>query len=114
MSEENIDYFENWTRQARKGALELCILNYLGKHDECYGYELTKALVSMPAGITEGTIYPLLSRLRKQGLVETMLKESEEGPARKYYKLSASGKDTMVIMNRYWKLLSDASLNMEN
>jgi len=114
MNNENINYFENWTRQARKGALELCILNYIGNSDECYGYELTKALVSMPAGITEGTIYPLLSRLRKQGLVETMLKESAEGPARKYYNLSKSGKETVVIMNKYWKLLSDASLNMED
>ena len=86
------DAFENWTVQVRKGLLELCILNAL-EAGERYGYELVKALIGVPGlGITEGTIYPLLSRLRVQGLVTTRLVESPEGPAREYYALTEKGK----------------------
>ena len=94
-----MDHFDNWTIQVRKGILELCILNAL-EEKEKYGYELVKALVSLPGlGVTEGTIYPLLSRLRNQGLVNTRLVESSEGPARKYYTLTALGKKNMKAMN---------------
>ena len=106
MNEPNLDYFENWTVQARKGILELCILNSLAG-GERYGYDLVKRLVSMPgSGVSEGTIYPLLSRLRLQGLVETRLEESAEGPARKYYALTEAGRRTVRLMNDYWRLLS--------
>ena len=63
------DFFDNWTVQVRKGVLELCILNALAERER-YGYELVKSLVDNPGlGMTEGTLYPLLSRLRAQGLV---------------------------------------------
>ena len=52
-------------------------------------------------GITEGTLYPLLSRLRMQGLVQTRLVESKEGPARKYYALTPAGKKTAAAMNTH-------------
>ena len=62
------DFFDNWTVQVRKGVLELCILNALAEKER-YGYELVKTLVAIPGlGVTEGTLYPLLSRLRVQGL----------------------------------------------
>jgi PadR family transcriptional regulator PadR len=81
------DFFDNWTVQVRKGMLELCILNALAEKER-YGYELTKALTEIPGlVVTEGTLYPILSRLRQQGLVTTRLEESTEGPARKYYTL---------------------------
>ena len=102
----NLTYFENWTTQARKGVLELCILNML-KQGERHGYDLVKRLVSMPgSGVAEGTVYPLLSRLRMQHLVATRLEESSEGPARKYYRLTASGEATVDLMNEYWTLLA--------
>jgi len=83
--------FENWTVQMRKGILDLCILGAL-RHGERYGYALVKELVGVPGiGVSEGSIYPLLSRLKRQGLVTTRLEESSEGPARKYYRLSESG-----------------------
>src|SRR5688572_1690749 len=70
---------------------------------ERYGYDLVKSLVALPGlGVTEGTLYPLLSRLRVQGLVETRLVESSEGPARKYYRLTAPGRGTLGMMNRYF------------
>lgn len=85
------DFFDNWTVQVRKGLIELCVLNALAERER-YGYELVKTLVEIPGlGITEGTLYPLLSRLRLQGLVRTRLEESPEGPARKYYALSPEG-----------------------
>ncbi len=93
--------FENWTVQVRKGVLELCILNAL-EGRERYGYELVKELSELPGfGLTEGTLYPLMSRLRLQGLVTTRLVESSEGPARKYYCLSPLGRRTAAEMNRY-------------
>jgi PadR family transcriptional regulator, regulatory protein PadR len=100
-----MDTFDNWTVQLRKGVLELCILNAL-KEEERYGYDLVKMLVELPAlGITEGTIYPLLSRLRVQGLVATRLEESTSGPARKYYILTKEGKKTVEMMNAHLETL---------
>ena len=95
------DFFDNWTVQVRKGVLELCILNALaGK--ERYGYELVKTLVAIPGlGVTEGTLYPLLSRLRVQGYISARLEESSEGPARKYYALTPDGRKMMAAMNEY-------------
>lgn len=96
-----MDHFDNWTVQVRKGVLELCILNAL-EDEERYGYDLVKTLVAIPGlGVTEGTIYPLLSRLRVQGLVQTRLEESSQGPARKYYSLTDDGRKTVAMMNRY-------------
>lgn len=86
----------------RKGVLDLCILTALLK-GEWYGYALVKALVAIPGvGVAEGSIYPLLSRLRKQGLVTTRLEESTEGPARKYYCLTASGRSQAAEMSVYF------------
>ncbi len=70
------DFFDNWTVQVRKGVLELCILNALAEQER-YGYDLVKTLVTVPGlGVTEGTLYPLLSRLRVAGLVRARLEES--------------------------------------
>ncbi len=86
------ELFENWTVQMRKGVLDLCILQALAAA-EWYGYALVKALVAVPGvGVAEGSIYPLLSRLKRQGLVTTRLEESPEGPARKYYSATAEGR----------------------
>ena len=102
------DFFDNWTVQVRKGVLELCILNALAERER-YGYELVKSLVDIPGlGMTEGTLYPLLSRLRGQGLVSARLEESSEGPARKYYLLSREGKKVAAMMNDYLDALNDS------
>ena len=103
------DYFDNWIVQARKGLLDMCILRTLaGK--ERYGYELVKTLVDVPGlGLTEGTLYPLLSRLRVQGLVTSRLEESSEGPARKYYALSADGRKVLGLMEAYMDKLNEGT-----
>lgn len=75
--------------QFKKGALELCVLVLLARKD-CYGYELVQS-ISRNIDIAEGTIYPLLRRLRSEGHFETYLRESSEGPPRKYYRLTSQG-----------------------
>ena len=93
---------DNWTTQLRKGLLELCIVNLLARR-ELYGYDLVKQLTAIQGlVVTVGTIYPLLSRLRKIGLLKTRLEESPTGPARKYYALTEEGKRVRATMNAYW------------
>jgi len=100
MAPENFS-IENWGTQARKGLLEWVILSAM-KDGERYAYHLVKELVAIDGlGISEGTIYPLLSRLKKSGLVETRLVESNEGPARKYYRLTKFGKKQLELMETY-------------
>lgn len=103
------DFFDNWTVQVRKGLLELCVLNSLAERER-YGYELVKSLVDISGlGMTEGTLYPLLSRLRGQGLVSTRLEESSEGPARKYYALTKEGRKVAAMMNDYLEDLNKSA-----
>ena len=59
--------------------------------------------------ISEGAIYPILSRLKRQGLVATSIQESPDGPARKHYKLTEQGKEMIAQMNAYWKAISSAT-----
>ncbi len=96
---------ENWNVQVRKGVLELCILNAL-RGQRLYGYDIVKRLrVVDGLVIGEGTIYPILSRFRAQGLVAVELEESSGGPARKYYKLTARGDAVLARMNAAWDLI---------
>jgi PadR family transcriptional regulator PadR len=95
------DPLENWTIQVRRGVLDLCVLNLLAG-GERHGYDLVKQLADLPGfGVTEGTLYPLLSRLRVQGLVKTRLEESPAGPARKYYTLTPAGRKTAALMDAH-------------
>ena len=86
--------------QLKKGALDLCVLALLGKCDR-YGYELVSQ-ISEKIHISEGTMYPLLKRIKDEGLVTTYLKESTEGPPRKYYRLTHEGKEMLVNLNKEW------------
>lgn len=96
------NFLNNWETQVRKGLVELCILNVIAS-EELYGYDIVRALTESGSIVaSEGTIYPLLSRLRKEGLVDSRLIESDRGPARKYYRLSSKGKNTLKQMNNLW------------
>ena len=78
--------------QYKKGVLELCVLSLLKKRDR-YGYEISEYLAGhIP--ISDGTVYPILRKLRTDGLLTTYLQEESGGPPRKYYKLSALGHET--------------------
>jgi PadR family transcriptional regulator PadR len=86
--------------------LELCILNIIGR-SRVYGYDIVKQLRGVDALVVrEGTIYPILSRLKRDGLVRTSLEESPEGPARKYYELTRRGEQQLAAMNDYWQELT--------
>ena len=78
--------------QYKKGVLELCVLTLLHKRD-CYGYEISDFL-SKHIDIADGTVYPLLRKLRADGLLTTYLQEESGGPPRKYYKLTELGRET--------------------
>lgn len=92
--------------QLKKGALELCVLALLSQHDS-YAYEIASKLADA-IGMGEGTIYPLMRRLQADGLVETYLVESKEGPPRKYYRLSEAGKRNFISQQAAWKSFSGA------
>jgi PadR family transcriptional regulator, regulatory protein PadR len=93
--------------QMRKGAIEYCVLALL-RHDERYGFELIRDLSTADLVTSEGTIYPLLSRLRKDGLVETTWRESTQGPPRRYYRLTAQGKASLESFISQWQQFSEA------
>ena len=86
--------------QFKKGVLELCVLSMLARKD-CYGYELVNE-ISKSILISEGTIYPLLKRLKDEGYFTTYLEESQEGPPRKYYMLTDLGRKTREVLTKEW------------
>ncbi|MGG3279599.1 PadR family transcriptional regulator [Paenibacillus solani] len=87
--------------QFKKGVLELCVLVLIHRKDQ-YGYELAQA-VSRHIEVAEGALYPLLRRLVNEGYCTTYLQESNEGPPRKYYKLTDSGVTYMRSMVKEWQ-----------
>jgi len=86
--------------QFKKGVLELCVLTLLAVKDR-YGYELVNE-ISRNISISEGTIYPLLRRLKNDRYVTTYLEESKEGAPRKYYKLTTDGKKIEKELREEW------------
>lgn len=87
--------------QFKKGALELCVLAQLAIADR-YGYELTDK-ISTEMEIAGGTLYPILKKLKEDEYVTTYLVESENGPARKYYKLTVMGKSYYESQKKEWE-----------
>ena len=79
--------------QYKKGVLELCVLSLLKKRD-CYGYEISEYL-SQHIDIADGTVYPILRKLKADGLLTTYLQEESGGPPRKYYSLTGLGRETL-------------------
>jgi PadR family transcriptional regulator PadR len=88
--------------QLRKGALEYCVLALL-RDGERYGFELVRQLSAAELVTSEGTIYPLLARLRGDGSVETSWRESSQGPPRRYYTLTAAGKASLDTFTTEWR-----------
>jgi len=92
--------------QYKKGVLELCVLALLGKGD-CYGYEISERLSSV-IDIADGTVYPILRKLKSDGLVDTYLQEESGGPPRKYYSLTRLGKQTYEADRAEYLKFADA------
>ena len=92
---------ENTQVQMRKGILEFCILHIISR-GEVYASDMLEELTSVRIMVVEGTLYPLLTRLRKAGLVDYKWVESKSGPPRKYYTLTQEGKDFLSELSFTW------------
>jgi PadR family transcriptional regulator PadR len=90
----------NSSSQLKKGLLDLCVLSLL-RDEDFYGYNLVKKITEF-IDITEGTVYPLLKRIRDNGFVETYLVKSTDGAPRKYYKLTTLGKAEYENLYKEW------------
>jgi PadR family transcriptional regulator PadR len=94
--------------QMRRGTLQYCVLALLAS-EERYGFDLVRGLADVDGMVTsEGTIYPLLSRLRRDGLVESTWRESPTGPPRRYYHLTDAGRAALDGFGREWSRFRDA------
>lgn len=92
--------------QILKGTLESCILSLINKRD-MYGYEILEGLYSYNLDmVAKGTIYPLLLKLEKEGLIEGYFIESNDGPPRKYYKITVDGKIYIEEFRIIWSKIS--------
>ena len=107
------EFEDNWTTQVRKGVIELCVLNALSG-GRLYGYDIVRQLRDLDGlFIAEGTVYPLLSRLKREKFVRTSLEESPQGPARKYYELTESGRRQLAVMNDYWRRIGEGIAQLQ-
>src|SRR5690242_8441974 len=86
----------------RKGLLEFLILKIIAS-DKVYVADMLRRLSTTEFATQEGTLYPLLSKMRREGAVDYDWQESDAGPPRKYYKLTAKGKAQLGELNEYWK-----------
>ncbi|HLU88096.1 MAG TPA: PadR family transcriptional regulator [Taishania sp.] len=98
---------ENTQAQMRKGILEYCILAILKKR-EAYPSEILEEMKSAKLIVVEGTLYPLLTRLKNADLLNYRWEESPSGPPRKYYSITETGKDFLQQLNTTWEELSTA------
>jgi len=91
------------TTQLLHGVLDMCLLSIIDE-EASYGYEMVNKLRERGLDLaSEGSIYPLLSRLQKQGMIDGYLVQSSEGPARKYYRMSDRGRRTLVQWRDEWE-----------
>lgn len=95
---------ENTQVQMRKGILEFCILHIISR-GEVYASDMLEELTSAKIMVVEGTLYPLLTRLKNAGLVEYKWVESNSGPPRKYYNITDAGTAFLESLDTTWKEL---------
>jgi len=101
----NNEFISKWESQVKKGTLSFIVLNVL-RNNEFYGYELIENIKQRTEiEIAEGTLYPLMNRLKKENMVESKWVEQETGIPRKYYSLTKTGEKTLVKMQAYWNEL---------
>lgn len=98
----------DWSSQLKRGVLELCILQLL-REDPSYGYEIVTTLDALgPLAAGENTVYPLLRRLKADGMLETFLRESPSGPPRQYYRLTTDGRRRLTALSKEWQAMASA------
>jgi PadR family transcriptional regulator PadR len=99
---------ENAQVQMRKGVLEFCILHIISR-GEVYASDMLEELTLAKIVVVEGTLYPLLTRLKNSGLLDYKWVESSSGPPRKYYILTEEGKAFLTVMEETWNDLSSST-----
>ncbi len=104
---------EKTNAQMRKGVLELCILSIISS-EESYASNILSSLKEAELLVVEGTLYPLLTRLKNDGLLNYRWEESTSGPPRKYYSLTDTGKQVLEKLTSNWKQLSDSVNSLIN
>ncbi len=102
---------ENTQVQMRKGILEYCILHIISR-GEIYASEILNELIEAKIMVVEGTLYPLLTRLKNSGLLDYKWVESASGPPRKYYVLTELGQEFLKGLQETWNDLSDSVLTI--
>ena len=108
------EFINKWKSQIKKGTLSFIVLNAISKK-ELYGYELIEIIKNKTAiEIAEGTLYPLMNRLKKEGLTTSKWVEQESGIPRKYYELTEEGKSTLAYMKTYWNELEVSIKSLTN
>jgi PadR family transcriptional regulator PadR len=106
-TKETMSNVENTQQQMRKGVLEFCILSIISQ-DEVYPSDIIAKMKEAKLMVVEGTLYPLLTRLKNQGLLSYTWKESTGGPPRKYYKLTPLGEEFLAALRTTWNELVEA------
>jgi len=104
---------ENANAQMRKGVLELCILSILSRGD-AYTTDLINMLKEAEMIVVEGTLYPMLNRLKNAGYLSYRWEESPQGPPRKYYTLTETGKQYLTDIDKGWSQLVDTVNTIRN
>lgn len=103
---------DNVRSQMRKGVLEYCILCILDKH-EAYASNLIEELKKADMIVVEGTLYPLLTRQKNQGLLAYRWEESTQGPPRKYYTITNKGRAQLAEMDAAWQEMVNSIANLK-
>ena len=99
---------ENTESQMRKGLLEFCILGIIQKEQEAYPSDILEQLKEAKLVVLEGTLYPLLTRLKNAEILTYRWEESTSGPPRKYYALAPKGEQVYEQLKKTWQELSNA------
>ena len=95
----------------RKGLLEFLVLKVIAS-EKVYAADILRHLGATEFATPEGTLYPLLSKMRREGLLDYEWKESESGPPRKYYQLTAKGREQLRETAEYWKQINETVMNL--
>lgn len=104
---------ENTQAQMRKGILEYCILLIISAQD-AYVSDIINKLKASKIIVVEGTIYPLLTRLKNTGLLSYRWEESTQGPPRKYYNITENGRQCLQELENSWQALTQAIDHLKN
>ena len=109
----NMTDLKNWKSQIRKGLIEFCILKIIHHKGQAYGLELINGLNEVNLEVTEGTLYPLMSRLVRDKLLTPKWETPDVGHPRKYYRLSDHGKTVLHEMTVNWNDITRSIENIE-